>query len=118
MALITVSLLLKIIYLSKLLICIRNERLFICYKGFGDIFYNLINNPLGTYFERQTIAKSICFASPTPLSKINISDPLVDFGCCLLYGGVVVTLTHSPFPFKINLFEKMGLQCSEKLPHP
>ena len=28
-----------------------------------------------------------------------IEDPLVAFGCCLLYGRIVVALTHSPFPF-------------------
>ena len=30
-----------------------------------------------------------------------IEDPLVAFGCCLLYGRVVVALTHSPCPFSI-----------------
>ena len=36
-----------------------------------------------------------------------IEDPLLAFGCCLLYGWVVVALTHSPFPFSIlfNRFE-------------
>ena len=33
----------------------------------------------------------------------HIEDPLVAFGCCLLYGRVVVALTHSPFPFSILL---------------
>ena len=28
-------------------------------------------------------------------------DSLAAFGCCLLYGRVVVALTHSPFPFSI-----------------
>ena len=90
-----------------------------------------------------------------------IVDPLVAYGCCLLFGRVVVALAHSPFPFWTLylsfLFDKsnisliaifylilklrkemgnvskrqqsdhradnsrrppMGLQCSEKLPHP
>ena len=31
----------------------------------------------------------------------DANDPLVAFGCWLLYGRVVVALTHSPFPFSI-----------------
>ena len=34
-----------------------------------------------------------------------IEDPLVAFGCCLLYGRVVVALTHSPFPFSILCYK-------------
>ena len=30
-----------------------------------------------------------------------IEDPLMAFGCCLLYGRVVVPLTHCPFQFWI-----------------
>ena len=45
-----------------------------------------------------------------------IEDPLVAFGCCLLYGRVVVALTHSPFPFSI-LYVNMYLifvKCFKK----
>ena len=33
----------------------------------------------------------------------SVEDPLVAFGCCLLFGRVVVSLTYSPFPFSILL---------------
>ena len=36
-------------------------------------------------------------------NEIVLIDPLVAFGCCLLYGRVVVPLTHSLFPFSILL---------------
>ena len=48
------------------------------------------------------------------ISILNIQiDPLVAFSCCLLYGWVVVFLTHSPFPFSILQFVLMHLhlQC-------
>ena len=34
-----------------------------------------------------------------------IEDPLVAFDCCLLFGRVVVSLTHLPFPFSILYIE-------------
>ena len=42
-----------------------------------------------------------------------IEDLLVTFCCCLLYGRVVVSLTHSPFPFSILLYEQeqTALRC-------
>lgn len=32
-----------------------------------------------------------------------VKDPLVAFGCLLLFGGVVVSTTHFPFPLLILL---------------
>ena len=38
-----------------------------------------------------------------------IEDPLVAFGCCLLYGRVVVALAHSRVPFSILLYSYFDL---------
>ena len=35
--------------------------------------------------------------------------------CCLLYGRVVVALTHSPFPFSILFYRQIGQTCVLKL---
>ena len=35
-----------------------------------------------------------------------IEDPLMAYDCCMLYGLVVVSLTHSPFSFSILHFNK------------
>ena len=43
-----------------------------------------------------------CMPTCTGVSRY-IEDPLVAFGCCLLYGRVVVALTRSQFPFSILL---------------
>ena len=47
-----------------------------------------------------TVLVYIFFQGPAE-GHLRVREFLATFGCCLLYGRVVVALTHSPFPFSI-----------------
>ena len=60
-------------------------------------------------FKHECLSYRKRLSPPGARNSRCIKDLLVTFCCCLLYGQVVVSLTHSPFPFSILLINKYNV---------